>query len=328
MKRLNSLALILAFLSSFPDPAFSSSSDLIMPTGVSSDRFATEIMWMAVKKLPVPDRPKIVLVLGGGGARGLCHIGVLRVMEEEGIPIDEIVGVSVGALIGGLYAAGVSVNDIEKMAGEVGWNKLTDFSKVRLVNLILTEDLLSTERMETYLKAHIGEKFFSELKIPFSCVATDLKTGEKVVFKEGPVAIAARASSTVPGLFKPVAYRQRYLVDGGIVDNLPTDLVSREENTFVIAVLPRYVSEPEEIPNALLTLLRSMEIQGTVIVQQNRNKADFLIDPFVGDVSLVQLSRYKECVQAGVLAGRENVPKLKMEIIRKVLDKLKMKSSK
>ncbi len=171
---------------------------LILPTGVTWDRMNTEIKWDAVRKLPVPNRPKISVVLGGGGARGLAHIGVLRVLEEERIPIDEIVGVSVGAVIGGLYASGMPIDDIERMASDIGWDKLTDLSRLRVFRLIVHEDLLSTERMEQYLKLHIGDKYFSDLKIPFACVATDLRTGEKVVFKEGSVALAARTSATIP----------------------------------------------------------------------------------------------------------------------------------
>ena len=178
----------------------------LMPTGVTEDRLATEILWERIRSLKSEDRPRIVLVLGGGGARGLAHIGVLRVFEQERIPIDHIVGISVGALMGSLYAGGIRSHQLEHMASDIGWNKLTDISKIGIVRLMLTEELLSTKKMEKYLETHLGKKQFSDLDIPFTCTATDIQTGERIVFDEGPVAIAARASATIPGIFHPDIY--------------------------------------------------------------------------------------------------------------------------
>jgi NTE family protein len=277
-----------------------------------------ELLWQRVADKPVGQRPRIILVLGGGGARGLSHIGVLRVLEQEHIPVDQIIGVSVGALIGALYAAGLPVDKIEQMSREVGWSTLTDFSRFRVLKLILSEELLSTNRMEDYLDKSIGNKYFTDLKIPFTCIATDLRSGEKVVFKEGPVAFAARASATIPGLFKPVPYRQRSLVDGGLVDNLPTNLVAVGENDFVLAVLPQADEERDDVDTILKTLVRAVEIQKDVMMAERKRDADFLIEPRVGTVSIVDLNRSAECIEAGQLATRQAAVELKKKILQRM----------
>ncbi len=124
------------------------SDEQVLPAGVSAERMATELAWDKVHDWPIGKRPRIIVVLGGGGAKGLAHIGVLRALEEERIPIDQIVGVSVGALIGALYADGLPIAKIEDMAKHIGWHNLTDFSKIGMIKLILDDELLSTNRMQ------------------------------------------------------------------------------------------------------------------------------------------------------------------------------------
>jgi NTE family protein len=295
------------------------------PQGTPEDRVTTEILWNKIHSLPVGQRPRITLILGGGGARGLAHIGVLRVLEQERIPIDRIVGVSIGALIGALYAGGLSVDQIELMAQDVGWDKLTDVSRVGLMKVFFSKELFSTEKMEDYINTHIGNAFFRDLKIPFSCVAADLRTGDRVVFREGPVAVAARASATVPGLFEPVQYRQRLLVDGGIIENLPTELAETDENDFVLAVRPvAKFSRGRDSKKVINTLVRSIEIQRDVIVRDSREKADFLIEPFLGDISVVDISRYKESIDLGTIGARKKMVDLKRVLIQETLKMLKV----
>ncbi len=294
-------------------------SPVAMPAGVAPDRLVTEVLWDSLVRLPVGRRPRVVLVLGGGGARGLSHIGVLRVLEQERIPVDQIVGVSVGALVGALYAAGLPVEKIEAMAGQVGWNQLTDFSNFSMVKLILSDELLSTAKMESYLQSQIGNMSFSDLKIPFTCLATDLRTGDRVVFNEGSVALAARASATIPAIFKPVKYRQRLLVDGGLVDNLPTDIVSGDGQNFILAVMPNGEDMSGEVTNVLKALVRSIDIQKDTLMKLKKSKADVLIEPDVQRISMVDLGKSKECVDAGALAGRKAALEIKKLMIERTL---------
>ncbi len=286
------------------------------PTDVSEKRFATEVLWKGFQGLKVDERPRVILVLGGGGAKGLAHIGVLRVLREEHIPVDEVVGVSVGALIGSLTAAGVTDMELETMANEIGWNNLTATSKASAVRMILNDELLSTQGMEDYLRKRIGDKTFKDLPIPFSCVATDLRTGEKIVLQEGSVAFAARASATIPGLFQPVPFRQRLLVDGGLVDNLPTDIVPRKNDwDVVLAVHPKVEKLAGDKLTVFKSLVRAIEIQGGVITQAGKKSADFVIEPEVGDVGIADLRRSRECIEAGTLAAHKSVLALKQLLL-------------
>jgi NTE family protein len=291
----------------------------VPPTNVSERRFATELLWRGFRALPKSQRPRVVLVLGGGGARGLSHIGVLRVLEEEKIPIDEIVGVSVGALIGSLYAAGLPVDKIDDMAHDIGWDKLTGQTKVSMLRLLLSDELVPTNRMETYLDRHMGKKTFADLRIPFECVATDIQTGERVILSSGPVATAARASATIPGVFKPVELNGRLLVDGGLVDNLPTNIAAiRDDWDVVIAVLPQVNVRAIATNTVFKAMLRSIEIQRDVIVAQNREHADVLIEPQVSGIGFADLNKSAECIDAGVRAARQQALAIKQILLRRV----------
>jgi len=278
---------------------------------VNPDSFLTQYFWREVVTLAPPKRPKVVLVLGGGGARGMAHIGVLKVLKEEGIPVDAIVGVSVGALVGALYCAGVDPGKIETMSEEIGWDKLTNLSAPSLVGMIISEKLLSTENMEKYISENIGNKQFYELTTPFACVATDLKTGEKIIFREGDVASAARASATIPGVFSPVEYRHRYLVDGGLVDNVPVDLAKMFNADIIIAVDIKDDFSRNNTTNMMLILSQSIYIQAGMLSQESLKLADIVVTPSVSGVSTYELWRGRECIDAGIIATRKSIPQIK-----------------
>jgi NTE family protein len=288
----------------------------------SEDEFLLNVMWDAYRNLPKRQDPKIGVALGGGGARGLAHIGVLKVLEEENIPVNAIAGASVGALIGALYAAGISTTEMEEMSSEIGWSTLTNYTRMSMFRLVLTEQQLSSKNMESYLEKHMQGRRFDELKIPFACVATDLQTGERVVFREGPVAIAARASATIPGMFEPVVFRHRYLVDGGLVSNIPTDLVALMGVQTIIAVdvtsdLSRF--QPE---NIIATLSQAISIQSEAMSQSELAKADFVIRPQLRDMTAMDLTRSAECIDAGSLAARHAVPTIKRLLVDRNLDSI------
>ena len=208
-------------------------------------------------------RPQVALVLSGGGARGGAHIGVLRVLEREGIPIDLIVGVSAGALVGGLYAAGYSVDHVERILVETDWWEMTNNSaNRRLTNLHrkpmadrqmlalrldrldlkLPYGIFAGKKIQHFLyQLTIGATYrarndFDRLPTPFRAIATDIVAGEQVVLKNGSLGTAIRASISVPGVFVPVSTEQTLLVDGGIVNNLPVDVALDAGADFVIAV--------------------------------------------------------------------------------------------
>jgi len=175
---------------------------------------------------------EVALVLGGGGARGLAHIGILKVLEKNHIPIHLIVGTSMGAFVGGFYAAGTGIALMEELALSVD----RTFVAKMLSPSLSTSGLVDGERVRSYLEEFLGDLHIEELRIPFSSVSTDLTTGEEVILSRGPLADAIMASIAIPALFKPVRYEDRYLVDGGLVNPLPVSVAHRLGADVIIAV--------------------------------------------------------------------------------------------
>ena len=176
---------------------------------------------------------KVGLALGGGAARGLAHIGVLDVLQKEGIPIDMIAGTSAGAVVGAIYAWNQDTARIKKEALEVNWRKVAPLIDPSLPK----SGLIKGKKIKDLLASYIGGNIkFSDLKIPFACVATDIDTGEEVVIDQGSVPEALRASISIPGIFTVVKREGRYLVDGGLTNPVPVNVVKRMGADFIIAV--------------------------------------------------------------------------------------------
>lgn len=283
----------------------------------SDDAFLLDVLWDRYRNSKSEPELKIGLALGGGGARGLAHIGVLKAFEEENVPVHAMAGTSVGALIGSLYAAGITTGQMEHMTQEIGWSSLTNYSRLTLFRLIMTEEKLSTKNMEVYLRKHIGDTRFDQLRIPFSCIATDIQTGEKVVFRDGQVALAARASATIPGMFEPVVFRHRYLVDGGLSSNIPTDLVAHLGADVIVAVDVTADYSRFQPKSILAVLNQAIYIQSERLAQEELALANVVIRPQMGEITAMDLSRSDECIDAGILAGRRAVPDLKRYLIDK-----------
>lgn len=172
---------------------------------------------------------KVGIALSGGAVRGISHIGILKILEREKITVDFIAGTSIGALIGALYASGTTVNEIEQIAKTAKWKELVDFT-------IPKTGLITGKKIEDYVKKILKCKNFEELKIPLSIITTDLNSGEKIVFNQGDTVKAVRASISVPGVFEPVVDNNYILVDGGLVDPIPVDIVKAMGADIVIAV--------------------------------------------------------------------------------------------
>lgn len=291
--------------------------EVASPPSISQEEVINDFLWKKFISLPAETRPKIALVLGGGGARGLSHIGVLKILTQEHLPIDIIVGTSVGSLIGGLSAAGLPLEKIEKMAEDIGWDKISNISFASLVRLLVAEKLLSSEKMEKYLQEHIGNKRFDELPTKFACIACDIQTGERIIFRDGPVVPAMRASATIPGVFQPVEYRHRLLVDGGVVDNVPVDVAWLMGADVVIAVPVLADFTSYQTSNVLLILNQAIYIQGKVMAEPQLEKATLVITPKVGEIHAMELWRGKECITAGLIAARGSIAGIKNFLIKK-----------
>jgi NTE family protein len=175
---------------------------------------------------------KIGYALGGGGARGLAHIGVLKVLEEHGIFPDVVTGTSVGAIVGALYSGGYKPGEIEKLVLGLDWKKL-----IQLVDMTPPlRGLLQGKRFVLLLKSILGDLTFAQLKYAFACVATDINNGELVVLRDGSLIDAVRASISIPGVFTPVAIKGRYLVDGSLINAVPVSVCRDLGAKYVIGV--------------------------------------------------------------------------------------------
>jgi len=248
-------------------------------------------------------RPKVALVLGGGAARGFAHIGVIRVLERERIPIDLIVGTSVGSLIGAIYAAHRDSFELEWIAFSLQREDIFDFSLFSSKTGPVKGD-----KLETFINDHISIKDIEEFSIPYCAVAADLNTGEPVVFDRGPVAKAVRASSSIPGVFTPLVYEEKTLVDGGVLGNLAPEIARQKGADIVIAVdIGRNVVN-QNTNNLIDIILQAISIMSNKIDSYKRKDADVVIAPNVGDVGMMDFTRKKECMVAGMEAAREAMP--------------------
>ena len=250
--------------------------------------------------------PKIGLALGAGGAKGLAHIGVLQVLKEERISIDYIAGSSMGAVIGAIYAAGTDLDMLEKLAKEMKNMHLIDIGIPKL-GLIKGKKALALTRLMTH------NKTFDQLNIPLAVTATDINSGERIVFNKGKVADAVRASISVPGVIEPYYLNNRLHVDGAVTDRVPAQLVKEMGADIVIAVDLQYYNHQIEanIQNIYDVIMQSIEI----LERSNRNYycgyADTIIKPNVCQYSWTNFEVAEHIIEMGKIACRETIVEIK-----------------
>jgi NTE family protein len=266
-----------------------------------------------------PDkRPCVGLALSGGAARGIAHVGVLRALEENNVPVDAIAGASAGALIGGCYAAGLSIDELTTMARAFRWRHTARLSFSRL-------GFQTNAKMEKFLRAHLPVTRFEDLKIRFAALTMDLQKGTAVVFRdEGDVPFAIRASTCIPAIYTPVRDSQgRWLVDGGLVASLPisyardlgADVVIASDVNFDGA---RFFEDPKTAMGVMAHTFVAVE---RIVANQDRADADVLITPKVGHIRWDQTRRAEELLQAGYDAAMESMAKIKSLIAPQTVSK-------
>ena len=248
---------------------------------------------------------KIGLALGGGAARGLAHIGVLKVLERMGIVPQMIAGTSMGSIIGAIYAKELDVDSLEQYAME--WSR---WKTAQLLDPALPRvGLIKGKKVEAILDTYLGEDNFSDLKVPFACVAVDIDTGEEIVIKEGLVASAVRASISIPGIFLPVEWDGRILVDGGLVNPVPVSTVREMGADFIIAVnvLPHPEGRISQQGsgdlsrglNIFAILMQMVNISSNLIAESSLEGADLVIEPDVAHVSPTDFHLASELIPRG-----------------------------
>lgn len=278
-----------------------SASSLPLSGEETDDELLRDVLWTRLSTSRPPARPSVGLALSGGGARGFAHTGVLEALEYAGFPVDYISGTSMGSVIGSLYASGAPVSDIWKFGRQASELKISrDFKSIRLLSLLITDKLITPTYINRFIESRLGGLTFEKLKIPFACSAMDMRTGEKIIFSEGPLAVAVRASVNLPGIFAPVEYGHRYLVDGGVVDFIPIGAARRLGADWVLASVAE--SESSRMPeNVLMSLLQVIDIRGSLLARSAEREAGFLIKPQVGDISVADFDRCEEAGEAGLV---------------------------
>jgi NTE family protein len=250
------------------------------------------------------DGPRIGLALSGGAARGIAHIGVLQAFAEHEIKIDCIAGTSAGSLVGGAFASGLTLSEIEAIGKSMRWR---DVGRVTVSRL----GIQSNARMEDYLRAHLPVTRFEDLTIPFAAVATDLASGAAVVMRdEGDVPFAIRASCAIPGWYIPAIDPQgRQLLDGGLVSMIPSATARSLGADIVIAVDVNaegatFLGPPQSVIGIIIQSM--LVVQKTVSAHQLQ-EADVVVRPRTGHIRWDELGRAEELIAAGYEAGLESV---------------------
>jgi len=249
--------------------------------------------------------PAIGLALGGGFARGIAHVGVLKVLEEEGIPVRMIAGTSVGALIGAAYCSGVTIAELEEVAYKV---RFTTFARWTLSRY----GFATNDRMVSFLTRTLKVQTFEELRIPLGVTATDFNTGEGMVFTSGSIIDPVRASCAYPGMFLPVEIRGRWLVDGMLSNPVPTRPLRAMGAERVLAVQLKGQWSKTTAPRHLFDVIgQSFAIAQDMMSTVWRSAADLVIEPDVAGFDYDDFKRAGELIRVGEVAMRRALPEVR-----------------
>lgn len=250
-------------------------------------------------------RPIVGVALGGGVVRGMAHIGVLQVLQEERIPIDIVAGTSVGSLVGAVFAGGFPLSDLENLAPTLSWPKLVGPTWPR-------DGLLSSAKLGKFVESLVGARQVQELKVPYAAVAVDRDTGDEVILREGPVGTAVRASTAIPGLFMPIESEGRRLIDGGLVNNVPASVVRAMGADIVIAVDVRdYNYFDPGRGGLMLSFLRAYDIMIHKAAQSELEWADVAIMATRPGINPYGFKMAKELIEAGREQARLAIPAIR-----------------
>ncbi len=283
---------------------------------MSQDDVLRDFLWNEFTSLPADQRPKIGLALSAGGVRGFAHVGVLEVLDNANVPIDVMSGVSMGAIVGSLYAAGLPVPRMWEISSHLTMKTITpDFNLMGALRFLFLQRLPSSSNLQDFFNEQLGDMQFEDMKIPFSTAAMDVKTGEQIIFDSGPVSIAVRASMNLPGIFDPVEYRHRLLVDGAVVNYLPVNLVKNRGAEYIIASItpPDFYSKTPQTVAAYF--VRVGDVRGAAMIQESAQKANFVIENRVLGVGTLELDKLHEAGEVGIRAANRNLNALQQDLL-------------
>lgn len=248
---------------------------------------------------PPPKPAKIALVLGAGSSKGFAHIGVLKILESNKIPIHMIVGTSVGSAVGSLYAYGIDAFSLQKLAISVNQGDIVD------PLIIPSNGFIKGEKLEEFINKWVRNTSMEKLKIPFYAVATDLEKGHEIVFAKGNTGTAVRASCSIPGIFRPVKISDRLYVDGGVVSPVAVEAARRHGADVVIAVDVSSGAERTVPEGTIETILQAVNVMYSKLGAIQLAKADVVIKPKVGHIGSADFSKKHEAILEGEKAAIE-----------------------
>jgi NTE family protein len=265
-----------------------------------------------VPQAPAPRKvPKLGLALGGGAARGFAHIGVIQVLEENGIKPDMVVGTSAGSVVAAFYATGKTGAQLQWLADSMDESQLTDWTVP-----FMSRGMLRGEALGRYINTQLNGAKIEDLKMPLGIVATDLQTGDGILFRRGDIATAVRASSAVPSVFEPVRIGNKDYVDGGLVSPVPVRYARQMGADIVIAVDISSRPEDAKTTDMLKVLLQTFSIMGKSISQLEMAQAEVVVRPVMPDVGSTEFAARKKSIEAGRAAMKLALPALKAALAK------------
>lgn len=250
-------------------------------------------------------QPDVALVLGGGAFHGMAHVGVIKVLEEEGVPIDLIVGTSAGSMVGALYASRPHIDSLVGLVESTRARDVFDFSLFRS-----TEGFVSGKRLQSYLEKNIDITNIEETKIPFIAVTTDIEKGISVALKAGPIGPSVNASCAIPGIFEPVKMYGTTFVDGGVLDGVPTNFAKEYNPKVIIAVRIMEFDTVTNLKNYKQVFERAYGVAAHNMSIHNLQYADIIISPDLDGLPLLSSKDNEKMYNLGIEAARESLPQL------------------
>ncbi len=258
---------------------------------------------------PPPKPAKIAVVLGAGASKGFAHIGVLKILESHRVPVHMVVGTSVGSLVGSLYAYGYSPYDLQLLAFSLSKEEVVDY-------MLPDNGFIRGEKLENYVNAKVKYTPIEKFPLPFMAVATNIQTGEELVFGRGNTGKAVRASCSIPGVFNPVAIGDKTCVDGGVVSPVAIDVARRFGADVVIAVDISSHLNASTPRGTVETIMQAIDVMYNKIAQAQIKNADIVIKPKVGHIGSSDFSRRHEAILEGEKAATEAMPAINALLFR------------
>lgn len=265
----------------------------------------------AVAPLPPlqPVKIRVGLALGGGAAKGFAHIGVIKMLEANGIQPEVVAGTSAGSVVGALYASGMDAFQMQKTAFGLDEDRIRDVS-------LFSGGVVKGQKLQDYVNELVGKRPIERMRMPFAAVATQLETGERTVFVRGNTGQAVRASSSIPGVFEPVAIGQKHYVDGGVVSPVPVDAARQLGADIVIAVDISTKASGRNPGTLLGTVNQSITIMGQKLGAQELARADVVISPDVASIGPADFEQRNDAILEGERAALAALPQIRARIAK------------